>query len=149
MGVFMAHSNRTRRCYCLLPDNASAEDLHAPQFHCGVGGHSHLNFVELYGAVEFAKASSEIQRLGARFTGRGGMLERGEVEWLSFPRVLRLLLLPKTKKHQRVKLNDLSARVGPFLAEAERHSPPGTWPHVLLATIQKRRDPPRESETTN
>lgn len=135
-----------RRCYCLLPDEATAEDLHPPQFHCGVGGHPHLNFNELYGAVKFTKASSEIQRRGAAYQGSGGMLERGEVEWLSFPRVVRLRYEPETKKHQRLKLNDLSARVGPFLAEAVRHSPPGTWPHVLLATIQKRRDPPSDSE---
>ncbi|HLD93912.1 MAG TPA: hypothetical protein VI703_06900 [Anaerolineales bacterium] len=141
----MARSAKSRRCYCLLHEEATVHDLHAPLFHCGVGGHAHLNFKELYGDdVDFLTASFLIQQRGAKYLGEDGMLERGEVEWLSFPRVLRLRYEPQTKKHQRVKLNDLSARVGPFLAQAVRTHPPGTWPHVLLATVQKRRDPPQE-----
>jgi hypothetical protein len=50
---------------------------------------------------------------------------------------------PGKEPERYVKLHDLSARVGPFLAEAVRRSPRNTWPHVLLAEIRHRRTPPR------
>lgn len=138
----MSRSAATRRSYCLLPEEATADDAHA--LNCGVGGHSHLNFAELYGAVNYAQANCEIARLGKKYMGSGGMLEREEVEWLFFPRVLRLHREPEKRKVQRVQFNDLSARVGAFLAEAVRRTPKHTWPHVLLAEVQGRRIPPGE-----
>ncbi len=143
----MARSQKTRRCYCLLPEDATREDAHGAAFRCGVGGHAHLNFAELYGTADFARGSAEIQRLGAKYKGERGMLERGEVEWLAFPRVLRLRREPEKRPVQRVQLNDLSARVGPFLAAAVRRSPAGTWPHVLLAEVQGRRMAPSDDRT--
>jgi hypothetical protein len=130
----MPHSGIKARRYCLLPEEATAATTH--EFHCGVGGHPHLNFVELYGAVDYASASQSVQLLGKKYIGCGGLLERGEVEWLCFPRVLRLRREPEKRKQGRVQLNDLSARVGPFLAEAVRRTKEHEWPHVLLAAIR-------------
>jgi len=53
-------SRRHRRCYCLLPEEATSESAHALQ--CGVGGHSHLTFAELYGPVDYLEANREIQQ---------------------------------------------------------------------------------------
>jgi len=138
----MARSQKSRRCYCLLPEEATHEDAQGALLRCGVGGHSHLNFVELYGSVAYAAGSAEVQRLGAQYRGSGGLLEREEVEWLAFPRVLKLRREPEKRNAQSVKLKDLSAEVGPFLAEQVRRTPVDTWPHVLLAEIRGRRRRP-------
>ena len=133
-------SRQHRRCYCLLAEEATAQTAHS--LNCGVGGHSHLNFAELYGAVDYVQANAEVRRLGAAYLGNGGLLERGEVEWLYFPRIVKLRREPMKAKQQRVQLNDLSARVGAFLAEAVRRSEPGDWPRMMLAEIQRRPSPP-------
>ncbi|MBZ5723030.1 MAG: hypothetical protein LAO03_22040 [Acidobacteriia bacterium] len=130
----MARSQKTRRCYCLLPEDATHEDAQGAALRCGVGGHAHLNFAELYGAVDYSMANAEIQRLGAKYVGEGG-LQRGEYEWLAFPRVLRLHREPEKRTAQRVQLSDLSARIGPFLAEEVRRSEPGGWARVALEQI--------------
>jgi len=140
----MARSQKSRRCYCLLPEDATHADAQSAPLRCGVGGHAHLNFAELYGATDYAAASREVQRLGAQYRGNGGLLEREEVEWLAFPRVLKLRREPEKRKAQRVQLSDLSAQVGAFLAEAKRRMPAHTWPHVLLADMRRRRLPQDE-----
>jgi hypothetical protein len=123
------------RQFHLLPEEASREDTHAGRFNCGVGGHSHLLFSEVYGNVPRAEAMAGIRKYGAAYRG-SGMLEREEVEWLCFPNVLRLVRRPEKRKCQRIQFNDLSARVGPFLAEAVRRTKEHEWPHVLLAAIR-------------
>lgn len=138
-------SRQHRRCYCLLPEEANPEA--ARNLHCGVGGHSHLNFTELYGAVDYVAASREIAQLGAKYLGRDGLLERAEVEWLCFPRVLRLRREPEKAKQQSVQLKGLSCKVGPYLAEQLRRLPEGTWPHVMFAEMRGQRET-RETEAS-
>jgi len=134
----MARSKRSCRCYCLLAEEATPESAHSLQ--CGVGGHSHLSFAELYGAIDYVQGSRDVQRLGAKYVGSGGLLERGEVEWLYFPRVLRLRREPEKRKQDRVQVRDLSARVGAFLAsEARKRKKPQPWAQVMLENIRERR----------
>jgi hypothetical protein len=82
---------RIARAFCLLPASATPEDTHSEKLHCGVGGHPHLSFTEVYGtAIPRQEAEKEVRRRGAAFRGCGGLLESGEIRWLCFPKVLQL-----------------------------------------------------------
>ena len=123
-------SSQHRRCYCLLPEKSAPEST--KDLNCGVGGHPHLNFLDLYGAVSYASANKQIQRFGSAYLGKGGMLDQGEVEWLCFPRVLRLRREPGKRNEQGIQMRGLSARVGAYLAEASRRLPETSWSAVML-----------------
>lgn len=107
---------RIAREFCLLPATASADDTHGAEFHCGVGGHPHLSFTDVYGtAIPRREAEKEVRRLGTKFRGAGGLLESGDVRWLCFPTVLQL-----TAALEHVvpvmMASDASARHGQYVA---------------------------------
>ena len=133
--------SRIAREFCLLGPNAKPEDTHT--MHCGVGGHSHLTFFEVYGlSPGNADAARQVRRLGPKYLGHDGWLERGEIAWLCFPKVLRLVLPDTSRK--RVPglppMNDLSARFGEYLAACIRRREP--WALVMQRNILRPSDPP-------
>lgn len=105
-------SRKQRRCYCLLPEGADHAEARNAGLHCGVGGHAHLSFVEVYGeGIDFAAAGVQIQRQGANYLGSGGMLERGEVEWFIFPNILIRASLNKCRSKGRFPRQVLLGRI--------------------------------------
>ena len=139
--------SRVAREFCLLPPSAIATDTH--HLHCGVGGHSHLTFFEVYGlSPGNADAARQIRRLGPNYKGREGLLERGEIQWLCFPKVLKLVLPDTSRSRSRgtqglPPMNDLSARFGEYLAAAIRRKQP--WALVMQRNILRPSDPPSDS----
>lgn len=118
-------SLRKRKTYCLLDAEATVEDARASQHFCGaVGGHSHLSFEDLYGQCDgqagrddYKAALRKIDKLGRDYLGFDGLLARGEVEWMSFPKVLKpTQALCEILKGMGITLNDLSAKLGSYLA---------------------------------
>ena len=90
-----------RKNFCLVPAFWSREELQ--RHRCGDGSHGHLTLAQ-----------------------RNELLEHGVVEWLLFPRVLKL--------KRQMGLRGLSCRVGARLAEGvERREP---WALVMLAEVR-------------
>jgi len=134
--------SRIAREFCLLPPGATPADTHT--FKCGVGGHSHLTFFEVYGlSPGNADVARQIRRLGPKYLGLDGWLQRGEIAWLCFPKVLRLVLPATSRKRipGLPPMNDLSARFGEYLAACIRRRQP--WALVMQRNIVRAFDAPQ------
>jgi hypothetical protein len=128
-------SSAHRRNYHLLLAGATRADTH--HMKCGPGGHPHLSFTELYGAVDRATAARQIGLLGAAYTGhRDSLLARGDIEWLCFPGVLRIVEPAYSTKATQITIRGLSCRVGPYLAQKLRQRT--GWAEVFLADMYHR-----------
>jgi hypothetical protein len=115
------------RTFHLLAADATADDTHGEDFRCGVGGHPHLNFEEIYGRCcegcgdpacdrpTRAETERKMRQLGAAFKGRGGLLASGDVVWLCFPSVLKLTQCP-AEAVPVMMASDISARHGQYVA---------------------------------
>jgi hypothetical protein len=139
-------SASTRRTFCLVPSWWTIDDYRAsPGCHV-VGGHGHLNFKELYGPVQqseiaFEKGSSRIAR---DFVGRGGLLDLGAVEWLSYPKALRFAYQPAKKTD--IKIRGISCRVFEYVEAALRRRE--SWAQMFVEDMHHQVTKGRIPEST-
>jgi len=82
--LVLGRARRGKRTWCLVP---SGFDSRKANLRCDqLGPHVHVSHGDIFGDV----APDAIPKpLRGDFVGRGGLLARGLVTWLLFPRVLR------------------------------------------------------------
>lgn len=98
------------RRFCLVPHYWTAEEVAARR--CRDGSHLHLSYRE-----------------------QKDLLDTDLIEWMVFPRVLRL--------RRQLPLRDLSCRVGEELAVAKQHHK--LWAEIMLREIYRQLEGGRET----